>query len=335
MATYTGYKYKLLEFRHWIKELLLSMKISLKSSHMQRPSSDKPLFIAMVDGESFHGGMCDRFKGIISLYAYCKHNNYPFRIYYTFPFRLEDYLVPAKYDWMLGEGEYSDNPLFVRVLYMRGEHYGTRLLRLRTRRQVHFYTNRNLLPCINEAYFRKSPDVKEYDWGELYRELFRPGDVLQQRIEYFLKEIGGEYDAMVFRFQNLLGDFNEYHFKAIEDKSEAEQLLQKCLEHVQKVTLSSPGKRFLVTSDSMTFLKRVSHISGVFVIPGTLVHMDGSKNKYGVPDKYETYLKSFLDFYMISKAQRVYRVGTSLMYRSEFPMFAALANNRPFESIML
>ena len=119
MATYTGWKYKMLEIRHHFKELILLGRIALKSKHLQHPVSAAPLHIAMVDGESFHGGMCDRFKGMVSLYAYCKQAGVPFKIRHTFPFKLEDYLQPAQYDWMLHEDEYTDNPMYCRVLYMR------------------------------------------------------------------------------------------------------------------------------------------------------------------------------------------------------------------------
>ena len=71
MATYYGKKYKLLELRHRVKEVILATRIALKSNELGKPVSRQPLHVAMVDGESFHGGMCDRFKGIISLYAYC------------------------------------------------------------------------------------------------------------------------------------------------------------------------------------------------------------------------------------------------------------------------
>lgn len=92
MATYYGKKYKLLELRHRVKEVILATRIALKSNELGKPVSRQPLHVAMVDGESFHGGMCDRFKGIISLYAYCKYRSLPFRIRYTYPFKLEDYL---------------------------------------------------------------------------------------------------------------------------------------------------------------------------------------------------------------------------------------------------
>ena len=90
----------------------------------------------------------------------------------------------------------------------------------------------------------------------------------------------------------------------------------------------------LVTADSMKFLKRVSQIDGVHIIPGTLTHMDGQKR--GIPaDAFELYLKSFLDFYMLSEARKIYRVGTSYMYPSEFPVYAAKVHHVPFENVTI
>ena len=165
----------MLEWRHRVKELILSIRIALKSKELGKPEPGKQVFVAMVDGEAFHGGMCDRFKGIISLYAYCKYHGIPFRIRYTYPFRLEDYLEPATYDWTLKPGEYTDNPLYSRILYMRGEHLATRLLKLKTKRQVHYYSNRDCLAHINEAWAAAGVNSGGYGWGELFGELFKPG----------------------------------------------------------------------------------------------------------------------------------------------------------------
>ena len=156
MATYYGKKYKMLETRHLFKELLLSAKIALKSKETGKPNTKQPVYIAMIDGETFHGGMCDRFKGIVSLYAYCKYTGNPFRIRYTYPFRLEDYLQPAAYDWTLKQGEYTDNPLYSRVLYMRGEHLATRLLGFKAKKQVHFYSNRDMVAILTRHTLRKA-----------------------------------------------------------------------------------------------------------------------------------------------------------------------------------
>lgn len=334
MATYYGRKYKLLELRHIFKELFMAIRIAFKSKELGKPQTERPVYIAMVDGESFHGGMCDRFKGIISLYAYCKYHKIPFRIRYTYPFRLEDYLSPAVYDWTLKENEYTDNPVYSRILYMRGEHLATRLLKLKTTRQVHFYTNRDCLAHINEAYARESEYKKGFNWGELFGELFKPGVVLEERIKSIKKDLGSDYYAAVFRFQNLLGDFQEYHFKAISDKKKAEKLIGQCLDSIRRLKASHGDKPLLVTSDSVTFLKRASQLEGVHIIPGTLIHMDGQKNH--VPENpFETYLKSFLDFYMLCGAQKIYRIGTSYMYPSEFPVYAAKVHDIPFENITI
>ena len=51
MATYTGWKYKMLEIRHHFKEVILLARIALKSKHRQRPlPSAAPLHIAISLG---------------------------------------------------------------------------------------------------------------------------------------------------------------------------------------------------------------------------------------------------------------------------------------------
>lgn len=331
MATYYGKKYKLLEIRHKFKECLLGIKIVLKSKILNKPNTENPIYIAMIDGESFHGGMCDRFKGIITLYAYCKYRNIPFRIKYTYPFKLENYLSPASYDWILKENEYTDNPVYCRILYMRGEHLARRLLNLKSKKQIHFYSNRDCLSHINEAFKDK---IKTKDWGELFRELFKPGTILEDHLESIKKDIGNNYYAAVFRFQNLLGDFKEYHYKSLDDKDKAQELINKCMESIMNLRKEHGNKPLLITSDSVTFLKKVAKIQGVHIIPGKLIHMDGQKDN--IPDdSFEIYMKSFLDFYMLCGAEKIYRIGAPYMYPSEFPVYAAKVNNIPFESITI
>lgn len=332
MATYYGRKYRQLELRHSFKELMLATQIALKSKERGRPVMDRPACVAMVDGMAYHGGMCDRFKGIVSLYAYCKHHGIPFRIRYTYPFRLEDYMSPAAYDWILDDNEYTDNLLYSRVLYMRGEHLARRLLGLKVTRQVHFYTNRDLLERINDV-LRGENETDRYDWGELFRELFRPCEGLRNRIDAIKRNIGSDYCAAVFRFQNLLGDFHEYRYKELAGEDEKEALVVKCLDAISELKKRHGDKALLVTSDSAAFLQRVSQIEGVHIIPGKLIHIDQVSGEADGDTGREAYMKSFLDFYVLSEAQKIYRVGTSYMYPSEFPVYAAKVHGIPFESI--
>lgn len=335
MAILCKRKYKLLELKHILKEFFLAYKIALKSKTTARPNADRPLYVAIIDGTAMHGGMCDRFKGIITLYAYCKYNNLPFRIKYTYPFNLEDYLLPAEYDWRLRDNEYTDNPKYCRVLYMRKEYLARRLLTLKTTKQIHFYSNRDCLDYINMAYSTGYDNGTNFKWGELFRELFKPNQDLKRRIDQIRKELGDSYSAAVFRFQNLLGDFKEYSFKSINNQEDTKELIEKCVNSVKKIKTELDQEKLLVTSDSITFLKIVSQFEGVYVIPGTLVHMDGNKEHVKKELQYETHIKSFLDFYILSSAKKIYRIGTSYMYPSEFPVYAAKIHDVPFESVII
>lgn len=334
MATSYGFKYRLLEIKHRFKERILAHKIVSKSSFADKSHIGKPVYIAMVDGSAKHGGMCDRFKGIITLYAYCKKNGFPFRIKYTYPFQLEDYLKPAAYDWRLKDDEYTDNPRHSKILYMRKEYLARRLLKHKrtTAEQIHFYGNRDSIPSINEAY---GEEGIHFEWGELFRELFMPQPILEERINNIKIELGGAYNAAVFRFQNLLGDFKEYNFQPLEDKKKGEELIEKCLCAIRELLSTHKGYPLLVTSDSITFLKIASQIEGVHIIPGALMHMDSQDLSDDNSLAYEAHLKSFVDFYALSEAQKIYRIGSIEMYPSEFPVYAAKIHNIPFESLTI
>ena len=50
---------------------------------------------------------------------------------------------------------------------------------------------------------------------------------------------------------------------------------------------------------------------------------------------YDTYLNSFVDFYMLADSRRIFSLGTDEMYPTQFPMYAAKVNDIPFERILL
>lgn len=316
--------YRILE--HIIKEKILMLK-DLHPCRSDRNRPERQIAVALVDGKQYHGGMCDRFKGIVSLYAYCKQRGIGFRIMYNYPFELSDYLVPAAYDWTLGKGEYSECRRDCRIVYMRGES-GKRLIRLNTRKQIHFYGNMDLLDLLNKD------RGTGFTWGGLFKELFKPSEALSVRLEELRRSIGCEYDAAVFRFQNLLGDFPEYRFTPLESDEAKERLMDKCLDAVKGLLENlDPGTKLLVTSDSTTFLSKVSALEGTYIIPGTIVHMDGDRCHASSDGL--SHIKSFLDFYMLTGARKISCIGTAEMYPSQFPQYAAEVNGIPFWRILL
>src|SRR5690606_11764622 len=130
------------------------------------------------------------------------------------------------------------------------------------------------------------------------------------------------------RFQALLGDFKEYHFKPL-PVAEQQRLIEKNRHALRRIPEQS-DEPILVTSDSSTFIAAIETLPNVYTIPGKVVHIDNVADAES-----EVYMKSFVDFLMLSRAQHIYSVGTDIMYRTDFPAYAAKINDIPFERILV
>lgn len=285
----------------------------------ERPlEADRRRAVMMIDGRMLHGGLADRIRGCLGIYALCKRRNIPFRINWCFPFDLRLFLEPAGYDWridpqqILYETPYAQ-PLALFTFGFPGETIWdkcslVRHLRFHAHTQYHIYTNTML--------YRR-------EWRQSFGELFRPTPLLQQAIDENLKHLGHPYVSFTLRFQQLLGDFKEKGYKVLE-ASERELLIERCLQELARCMERIPAShRILVTSDSITFLNRAQQLPRVYVIPGTVAHMN-------YPGESAVFLKSFLDFYLIMGAEEVHLLLTGEMYRSGFPEFAAEIGGRPY-----
>jgi len=127
-----------------------------------------PRYIFMVDGRVGHGGMFDRLKGLISVYAVAKSQQKDFRIHWTYPFHLQKYLVPNHYDWRVEEASIVYHYPQSRPLFLYGECYAPRRLMKNRHQESHFYYGYNSLKEINERF------SSNYDWGTLYLEFLSP-----------------------------------------------------------------------------------------------------------------------------------------------------------------
>ena len=184
-------------------------------------------------------------------------------------------------------------------------------------KQLHVYTN---------AYILRHGDK----FRKCFNELFRPSEALQTALDEQAKKLGTDYYAVTLRFQQLLGDFVEEAHFTILSPEDAQLLMDRCVEQIDKLYQRLPEKKLvLVTSDSEHFLQYAAkRLDYVYVVSGPLAHMDWTEN---IP--FETNLKSFLDFYMISRAKRAYLLQTGKMYNSGFPRRAAQAGGVPFKHI--
>lgn len=265
--------------------------------------------ICMCDGRQFHGGPTDRIRGILTTYREAKKMGIPFFINWTHPFQLENYLVPATFDWTINPNQISyykkdsfpfiieDEPDFQSFLRMK---LGLKMWRP----QIHVYSN---------------ADNGRGEYSNLYKDLFKPSEKLQGKVEYHLSHIGAKYWAFTFRFRNLLGDFKDWWQEELTD-DEKVKFMERVSAEMLKIARKIPkGYRILVTSDSRLFLDYVDKLdSRIYVVPGEVKNIDLSEGKF--PD---AWMKTFVDQQLLMHAEKVFLMRTGSMFKSGFPRFAA------------
>ncbi len=294
-----------------------------KYSFIARPFKKKECLIFFIDGETYHGGFCDRMKGAISLFHYCLIKQVSFKIYYVFPFKLSDYLLPNQYDWTINSNEVCQNYFSVQCLNLISDPTIERLKKLNPKRQVHSYANRDIVDELNKEY------GTSFLWGHLFQTLFKPNNILSDQIKLHKLKLGEGYVSVAFRFQNMLGDFKEYNFPELSDLDK-KHTIQKNKSMLKDIVLKYPGKKVLITSDSILFLQKITDIENTYVIPIKGDHLDNTTSTSP-----ESHMKVFLDFFLLSESSKIYSVGTKEMYKTDFPLYASKIRNINFERIII
>lgn len=280
--------------------------------------------VLMVDGRMHHGGLSDRLSGIVSGFRYALLHDADFKIHFIYPFRLEDYLEPNEYDWRIKADDlcyniWKSRPCYISVYSFDPEVqlcYATKRLRNITH-QTHLYTNMQ--------YYRP------IEFGACFNKLFKMTKSLEEEVCRHQTAIGGGYISVTFRFQQLLGDFRETGFPTLEKEGDRRNLIERCLDCIGSL-FEQNRCRILVTSDSESFLKEAETLGDyVYTISGNVVHMDYVETRDLV--NHETYLKSFVDFFMIAGATHVYLAHFKPLYKSFFPRMASYIHYRPFDII--
>ena len=282
--------------------------------------------IFMANGFCNHAGLCDRLKGMTSIYGWCKKNGVDFFIYHVHPFSLDEYLRPNEYNWIITEDAVCYNKKYTEVIHCMLNHLTSKLVssgeivkleevwldkRFATHKlQYHLYTN--IYP-ENDMLF-----------GELFRELFKPAPKVENNIMHHKKEIGNDYISISFRFMQLLGDFVDCEGETL-CLDEQNALIDKSIKVVENVKKIHPNiQKILVTADSIKFLNAVKKLPFVYVIAGKVGHINFENSD-------DVNMKTFLDFFMIANAKKVYLAKSEKMYNSDFARRAAMIYDKDFE----
>lgn len=282
--------------------------------------------IYMANGFCNHAGLCDRLKGITTLYGWCKNNHLEFRAFHIHPFNLTDYLIPNQYDWRLDTKDICYNKKYTSVNHL--------MLNSLVKKQIEsgeiskleraWFQRRIKTPKLQLHFYTNMQPESDLLFGTYFLELFKPSPRLARVLNYHLQSIGNSFISVSFRFMQLLGDFKDCDGDTLSNEDQ-EDLINKSIEVIKSIKdLNMSIPKVLVTSDSSTFLERVKDIPYVYVVEGKVGHINFEHSD-------DVTMKAFLDFLMIANAKKVYLAKSKKMYRSDFSRYASMINHQPFE----
>ena len=106
--------------------------------------------------------------------------------------------------------------------------------------------------------------------------------------------------------------------------------MEKCEQQILKLrTELGINSKILLTADSKKFIDYMNRYDFIYVVPGEIAHVDNSHET-----NRQIYMKTFLDMFMLSKAEVIYQLHTGDMYRnSAFARQAALLGRKRYVQI--
>lgn len=304
-----------------IRNTMRFLKKNIKFTILSR--EDLNILYFVIDPEMRHSGMVDRFKGIINAYYFSKQNGYAFRIIYKTPFPLENYLQPNKVNWIADFPSLKFSIFNTRFINECEWH---KLPKLKKNRQYHIYNyiGNGIGPFVSKG-------EEKCIWRELFHELFKPTPALCNVLNTNIASIGAPYIAIHARFVNTLENF-EYNLNSTGrftlGSAQQNGLIERCRNGILKIIKNNGGGyNYLVLSDSKRFLNAIQDMPVVILDTDKIGHTSFTNDE-------DTVQKTFLDFFLLSRAKAIYRIMAPELYSSScFALYASIIGDAPFNTI--
>ena len=305
---------KIYKVKQVVKNLYVRFKFYKAGAGHQEGNQ---LFFFVQEGyPQSHPGLVDRFKAIVGLYYIAKCNGFDFQLVYDTPFLLDKYLQPNKYNWNQ-EYAVSRNWKDVKLIEYGGFTSIPQLSRKIPQYHCYYYEGLNVLRMAQIEDWKKV-------WGELYRELFKPSNYLQELLDRYVPK--KEYVAVHVRFVNALEKFEEGYESNLTE-AEKKQLIDVSLFKIEQIR-QKEQKEVYVFSDSARFLSEVQK-KGYRTLPVENIGHISFQNDSSVHDK------TFIDFYAMSMSDKVYSIQGEYTYSSVFSQFAAIIGEKEYEIVKI
>jgi len=143
-----------------------------------------------------------------------------------------------------------------------------------------------------------------------------------------------KYISAVFRFQQLLGDFDEYdknHSNVLPVELQ-EVFIQQNINHLIEIHVQNKEMKILVCSDSEKFRNVAAKYDFVYMLGGKRQH-------FNIPKMEKEYvILSFIDYFLICDSEEIHLIideikdGNNVyeMYASGFPWWASRHKNTKY-----
>lgn len=300
--------------RYWIKNLVFYI-VFFRFSSSKKTTGHTLYFV--FDHKQKHPGLADRLKVICCAYYIAKIDGFDFKLVFDTSFYFSNYLEFNIVDWSGNISDLNFSFISSRMLAYNGMGKIPKLNKKYNQYIVYYYIGKNILQYNA---IEKWEDV----WADCFHELFKPTPILKNAIDesrYAVKS----YIAVHLRFVNALENFEDgyYNMLAIEAQKALIQKCLVCLKNIQK----NNKLPLLIFSDSNRFLSIVKEY-GYSVLDGNVNHVSFHTDE-------DTMLKTFTDFYMISRSAKVYRIISKEMYATTFSYYAAISGRCEFETIYI
>lgn len=306
------------QFRNYIldcRALLFNLSY-LKYFHVCKVKKLNTFYFVIDPKFKHHPGLADRLKAILGCYYIAKSNGYQFKIVDMMD-NLPTYLIPSKVDWIADNTELQYSIQSTKLIAYSASVCNIEFkLKKNKQYQCHAYRGDDLFFQNGEEY--------QKPFFTLFNELFKPSDKIIKLIES-VPLTKKKYVAIHVRFVNALGTFESSRYPTL-SKERANKLVNECIEAVRIKTLTEKYP-IVVFSDSKYFLEQVKQQTKAIVLSTTnIAHMSFDNSD-------DALSKMFEDFFLISRAAKVYRLQSPELRPTNFSVYAAIVGESSIEDI--
>ena len=296
----------------WINDMRYALRnlrlyfTEYQNGNAIHPAGKKLFFI--LDPKQKHPGFADRLKVFCCLHRIAQHSGMEIKLVLDEKFPLERYLEPANNDWRASWTDLSHCRSEVKLTAYNGGKHKLPVI-CTDKPQTHIY-NYIGLDIIRRTEGNQWRNV----WKRHFDQMFKPTEYLQSLLSQYAQN--EPYTACHIRFVNALDHLEDGYYNEL-TADDQQKLIDKCLAALTDIR-QQEKRPLLIFSDSERFLNAAKEHGFGRIEGGKIGHVSFCS---------EAMEKTVIDFFMLSKAQRIIRLTCPEVYGSTFPIYASFVGN--------